>query len=244
LIAKLDLSGYKNPALHFSGGKDSLACLYLLKDQLNDLTVYWLNTGDACPETAAIIGEVKKWIPRFVEVGSDVIAWRQANGDPSDLTPAKAHTLGVAYGMNDFRLSNRFDCCYFNLMLPMHRRMLEDGVDAVIRGTKMSDTGAIPAEGKTEFYDVILPIRDWSHEDVFAYLKSVNAPVNPIYEHSGGASAPECLSCTAWWNDGKAEYLKNRHPLKYQEYRLSLKSVRDLIRSHLTDLDAEIGESQ
>lgn len=236
----MDIRSYRNPALHFSGGKDSLACLYLLRDHLNHLTVYWVNPGDGCPETFAVVAAVRPWIPHFVEIHSNVTEWRDQHGYPSDLVPANAHEIGVAYGMSPVRLSNRFDCCYANLMKPMHDRMLADGVDAVIRGTKRADTGTVPVEGKTEFYDVLLPLRDWSHEDVFQYLTAVGAPVNPIYEHFTDISAPECMGCTAWWGDGKARYLRARHPQAYQEHRIRLQNIQGLMRKHLAELDTEL----
>jgi len=239
----LNLAKYQRPALHFSGGKDSLACLYLLADQLDRVTVYWLNTQDGCSETLAVVEQIRPWVPHFVEVQSDARAWRKVNGDPVDVVPAKAHWLGVAYGMSEQRLSNRFDCCYQNLMAPMHERMLADGVDAVIRGTKLADTGQVPHEGPTGHYDVLLPIKHWSHEQVFAYLREVGAPKNDIYEHFQGISAPECLSCTAWWDDGKAAYLKSKHPERLDAYRISLQDVREALRSHLAELDFEIGEA-
>jgi 3'-phosphoadenosine 5'-phosphosulfate sulfotransferase (PAPS reductase)/FAD synthetase len=237
----IDLTAYRNPALQFSGGKDSLACLYLLRHQLENLTVYWVNPGDTCPETVAVVQAIRPWIPRFVEIRSDVLAWRAKHGDPTDLVPASAHVLGVAYGMSDVPLSNRFDCCYANLMHPMHERMLADGVDAVIRGTKLCDTGKVPAEGFTGHYHVLLPIKHWTHEEVFAYLDEVGAPINPLYEHFKGLSAPECLSCTAWWDDGKAQYLKARHPERAAEYKVSLQRVREALLTHLVDLNQEIG---
>jgi 3'-phosphoadenosine 5'-phosphosulfate sulfotransferase (PAPS reductase)/FAD synthetase/protein-L-isoaspartate O-methyltransferase len=227
--------------LCFSGGKDSLACLFLLKPWWNRITVYWMNTGDACPETVAVIDEIRPAV-RFVEIQSDVKAWRSQNGMPSDLVPAKAHAIGLMYGMNGFGLTNRFDCCFANLMKPMHERMVADGLDIVIRGTKLADTGRVPAEGPSELYEVMLPLRDWSHDDVFAYLEKVGAPQNPIYEHFKGISAPECLGCTAWWDDGKAAYLKARHPEKLAEYRVSLQSIKAALQSHLADLETELKE--
>lgn len=236
----LDLSGYRNPALHFSGGKDSLACLYLLRPQLDQLTVYWVNPGDTPSETLNVIEQVRPWIPRFVEVQTDVAAWRNEHGLPSDIVPASTHPLGIAYGLSDIRLSNRFDCCMHNLMLPMHNRMVADGVDAVIRGTKRADTGRVPVEGPTEFYDVILPLRDWSHEEVFSYLNSVGAPINPIYKFFGAISAPECMGCTAWWDDGKAAYFRARHPEHHREYVAKLTKIKAVVRSHMIELNGEL----
>lgn len=238
----IDLAPFIKPALQFSGGKDSLACLLMLREagQLEQVSVYWVNTLDGCPETLAIVDWARSLVPDLIEIRSDARAWRQVFGDPSDLVPASSHFLGVAYGMSDRQLVGRFDCCFHNLMRPMHERMLADGVDAVIRGTKLCDTGRVPHEGAAGEYEVILPIKNWSHEEVFAYLASRGAPANPIYEHFAGISAPECMSCTAWWDDGKAGYLAKRHPGRVGEYRANLSEIKALLQSHLADLESEL----
>lgn len=236
----ISVGDYKRPALHFSGGKDSLACLYLLRDQLDRITVYWCDTQDGCPETRAVVEQVRQWIPRFKVITTDVATWRNQYGYPSDLVPAKAHPIGLLYGMNNFALTSRFDCCATNIMAPMHQRMIDDGVDLVIRGTKVTDTGHVPAEGQTEHYTIWLPIRDWTHQQVFDYLREVEAPHNPIYDHFAQISAPECLGCTAWWDDGKAAYLKARHPEHYARYRAQLQAIAATITPHLADLYHEM----
>lgn len=236
------LTNHKNIALQFSGGKDSLACLYLLKDKLDSITVYWCDTGDSCPETKQVIDEVRKWIPRFKVISSDSRKWRKENGIPSDLVPVCSHFLGVNYGMSDVLISNKFDCCYNNLMLPMHNAMIQDNIDLVIRGTKLSDTGKVPADGKTDFYEIWLPIKDWTHDDVFMFLDEVKAPKNAIYEDFKGISAPECLSCTAWWDDNKTSYLKKYHPEQYNEYNRNLRIISDNVRNNLKNLEEELSE--
>jgi phosphoadenosine phosphosulfate reductase len=232
---------FKKPALQFSGGKDSLALLHLLKPVLDKITVYNLNTGDSCPETVAVIEDAKTWIPNFVQVQSDVHAWKATNGWPTDLVPARAHAIGLLYNMNPFPLSNRFDCCHQNLMIPMHEAAVRDGVDLFIRGTKQADTGRVPHEGPIEGgAHVWLPIRDWSHDDVFTYLRDVSAMSNPIYDHFKAISAPECLHCTAWWDDGKSRYLKALHPEIFREYQQNLRTIVNTIGSHLNDLKSEL----
>ena len=236
----MDLSKYVNPALQFSGGKDSLACLYLLRDRLDEITVYWLNTGDTCPETKAVVDEVRPWVPKFVEITTDVKGWRRAHGNPSDIVPAACTPIGRLYDTTPAPMPGRFDCCVANIMAPMHRAMIEDGVDAVIRGTKLADTGRVPVAGPTDCYDVILPLMDWSHEQVFSYLTSVGAPRNPIYDHFRSISAPECMGCTAWWEDGKADYFSAKHPEQLQGYRIALTDVRAALQSSLAALDSEL----
>lgn len=238
----IDLRGYRNPALQFSGGKDSLACLYLLRDELDWLPVYWMNSGDVCDETLEVIEHVRPRVANFIEVKSDVKKWREQHGMPSDVVPQNCTELGVAYGLSSVRVSGRFECCAANRMLPMHERMVADGVDAVIRGTKLSDTGKLPAEGPTPWYTILLPLRNWSHQDVFDYLRSVGAPENPLYDHFKSASTLDCMGCTAIWDEGKAGYFAARHPERLVEYRTSLNTLRDELRRQLKHLDTELGE--
>lgn len=238
----LDLSGYRNVALQFSGGKDSLALVYLLRRHLHRVTVYWVDAGDGWPETREVIEYVRSHLaPRFVEVKTDARAWREAHGQPSDLVPATTHEMARSFGMDEGKVSNHFACCAANRVLPMHQRMLADKVDAVIRGTKLADTGVVPAEGKTEHYDVLLPLKTWTHEDVFRYLESVDAPVNRLYSHFKGTSAPECMTCTGWWSDSKSEYLRAHHPKQYVEHRIKLVGMAHTLRAHMSALESELG---
>lgn len=240
----MNLLAYRRPALQFSGGKDSLACLYKLRDKLDQLTVYWLNTQDVCDETLAVIEHVRPWIPNFEEVRSDVKAWRAENGIPSDILPTSCTELGNLYGLSALRVSDRFACCAANRMLPLHQRMLQDGVDLVIRGTKLSDTGRLPAEGRTPWYELWLPLRDWSREQVFEYLESVNAPRNSLYDYFKSASAMDCLGCTALWGEDKATYFRARHPERLSEYSTTLQALRGELRKHMQQLDTQIKECE
>jgi len=239
-----DLSMFRKPALHFSGGKDSMACLYLLRDQLDRIDVYWVNTGDTNPQLRDTVDAVRAWVPRFHEVKSDVAAWRAANGMPVDALPAHCTPIGLMYGMSKVRLSGRFDCCYANIMEPMHKRMLSDGVDCVIRGTKLCDTGRIPAEGPSELYTIVLPLRDWSHEDVHRYLQTVGAPVCANYDFGMEGRVPDCAGCTAWWGDNTPEYLAARAPQRLGPYLLALQTVREELRRHTAQLDRQIERGQ
>lgn len=230
----------RKAGLQFSGGKDSLACLYILRPFLKQITVYRLNTGDTLPETDEVVAAVRAWIPNFVEIKADVRSWRAEHGMPSDLVPAHAHEIGMRYGMNDHKISNRFDCCWNNLMQPMHQRALADGIDLIIRGTKLADTGTLPHEGWQDGAELWLPVRDFTHDDVFAFLREVGAPVSPIYEFATGISAPECLGCTAWWDDHKGAYLKARHPKAHTAYIANLRIIERSLLDHLGDLMTEI----
>lgn len=233
----------RRAALHFSGGKDSLVCLHLLRPWIEvGLPVYWASTGDTIPEAVAVVEEARAWVPDFREVRADVLAWKEANGLPSDVVTAQSTWMGQLYGMTDTKLVGRFDCCQANLMLPMHQRMLADGIEVVIRGTKLADTGKVPASGPTESYDVMLPLLNWSHEQVFEFLRSRGIPISTVYDSFKSISAPECLHCTAWWDDGKGAYLKQLHPDKVGQYRAGLQTIRAELQRRVLELDMEIKE--
>lgn len=228
---------HANIALQFSGGKDSMSCLYLLRPWLHRLTVYYGNTGDPIPESLEVIDACRKFIPRFIEVRSDVAAWRNTHGDPSDVVPTSATPLGMMMGFASQRISDRFTCCQQNVMLPMYRRMQADNVTCIVRGQKLCDMPTVPLKSGDVFggFEFFYPIEDWSHEDVLAYLEQVEAPVHPCYAH--GTSGVDCLHCTAWWDESHLPFIKERHPAAYMVVSAKIKHIRHSINTHLADLE-------
>ncbi|MEF9946789.1 MAG: phosphoadenosine phosphosulfate reductase family protein [Comamonas sp.] len=233
-------------ALHFSGGKDSMACLQLLQPYVQrGMPVYWMATGDSLPETLEVIRWVSERIPVMHVVRSDVKAWRAANGAPVDMLPSGCTPIGLMHGLGEMALSGRFDCCWQNLMRPMHERMLQDGIALVVRGTKAQDTPKQPDLSEPGLpYEVLLPLDGWSHGQVFDYLSRWSLFKNTLYEVPGMQSAPECVGCTAWWDDGKARYFKARNPEQLERYSVSLKSVRQELQRCMDQLEAEIKECE
>lgn len=228
-------------ALQFSGGKDSLACLYLLRDKLDLVTVYSLNAGDRMPETQAVIDAVRPWIPHFVEIRSDVSAWIDANGLPSDVVPTCSTWMGRVIGLSDTPIVDRFECCMRNVMLPMYERMKADGVTCIIRGQKDADMARRPLQSgdSIDGFEFYYPIEDWTHAQVFSYLKEVGAPISPVYETMN--TSPECMKCSAWWDDGRAQYLKAHYPEAHAVYVGRLRVIRSKIAPHLENMNTEIG---
>lgn len=234
------LDRHKHGALGFSGGKDSLALVYMLQPYWDKLTLYHVDTGDLLPEIREIVDMVERMVPRFVRIESNAKAWIANVGMPSDLVPTSSTSAGLAIGMSKRRIVDRFDCCGINLMLPLHQRMIADAISLVIRGTKRVDAKRLPVEsGDTSMgYELWLPLQDWSHEQVFDYLNSVGAPICRIYEER--VNAPECATCPAWWNERRAEYLAKYHPDLFDAYRANLRIVADEIKPHVIALHREL----
>lgn len=234
---------HENIALQFSGGKDSLAVAHLLRPHWDRLTFYHVDTGDLLPEVREIVDGIDELVPRFVRILSDSAGWMTRFGLPSDLVPTTCTPAGLAIGASKQRIVDRFDCCASNIMAPMHQRMLAEGVSLVIRGTKRADLARLPAEsGPTGGgYDLWLPIVEWSHADVFAYLREVGAPICRVYDHK--VNAPECATCPAWWNEGRAAYLAKHHPELSAAYRAKLAIVAAEVAPVWASLQTEVAHA-
>lgn len=235
------IEAHANIALQFSGGKDSLAVAHLLRPYWDRLTFYHLDAGDLLPEISELVAKIEREVPRFVRVASNSREWAKENGEPSDLVPYTGTIPSMMMGA-PVRVSGRWDCCGHNLWLPMHERMLADGVTLVIRGTKACDMKKIPAvSGERNMgYELWLPIEDWSHAQVFAYLREIGEPICRVYESA--VNAPECATCPAWWNESRASYLRKYHPNLLAIYAERLHAVAQSVLPIMDTLSAELAE--
>lgn len=227
-------------ALHFSGGKDSLALVYLLRPHWDRLTLYHVDAGDLLPEVREIVDMVEGMVPDFRRIETSSAKSMTTIGMPSDLVPTTSTAFGLVIGASKQRLIDRFDCCAINLMMPMHHRMIEDRMPLVIRGTKRADLARLPAvSGDTSLgYELWLPLQEWSHDQVFDFLREVGAPICRVYEHR--VNAPECATCPAWWSEGRAEYLAKHHPDLFAIYRAKLAIVAREVTPHWRALEKEL----
>ena len=228
-------------AVSFSGGKDSLAVCYMLREAglLDRVRIYHNDTGDLLPEVREIVEHVKGFAPNFVHMRGNVAEWIAANGLPSDLVPWTQHHVAGGMGHGSGVVS-RFDCCFANLMRPLWERIKADGNTLVIRGTRRDDMPRLPfADGEVmDGVELLLPLRDWTADDVFAYLRRVGAPICRVYEQS--KQAPECATCSAWWEEGRAAYLGRHHPDLLAAYRARMVAVTAAIAAPLEALRTEM----
>lgn len=223
LISPEPLLRHTNIAFQFSGGKDSTAALFALRDQWALLTVYWLNSGDAFPETAAFVRRVAAEVVaaggRFVEVPgvvNDIIA---KYGPPSDLIAADASGPAWFYNIGSgTRLQDRVLCCARSKMFPMHERMVADGITLVVRGQRAADIykGPLHSGESADGIEFYYPIEGWSDSEVFAWAIEHNV-LPPLYS-AGLARSGDCMRCSAWLGDRRAAYLAEHHPIAFRDY--------------------------
>jgi 3'-phosphoadenosine 5'-phosphosulfate sulfotransferase (PAPS reductase)/FAD synthetase len=213
-------------ALHFSGGKDSLACLYLMRDRWSEIYVMWVNTGAADPSIVEYMDGWKERLPYFVEVKSDQPANVAQFGWPSDVVPARNTALGSQVCGGGPLIQSCYDCCLANIWYPLHRATLELGVSTVIKGQRASDKRKSTATNGQQVAGVTyrMPIEAWSDTDVFDYLAGVNAIMPPGYGR-GETTSRDCWDCTGYL-DENAKRIANLDAPRRDEINNRLRAIR------------------
>jgi phosphoadenosine phosphosulfate reductase len=229
-----------NTALQFSGGKDSLCLLHVMRPHWDRLSVVWLNTGNPFPETVELMDAVRKLVPYFVEVRADQPVNVKEFGFPVDLIPFRNTALGhVMYGTSGVKMQSVSDCCTTNLWKPMHTFMQQRGFTTIIRGQRNSElmksdvrNGHV-ANGVT----YLMPLQDWSEDDVWEYLKKHDIPVPEHYKVT--KTSLDCFDCSAYLHEhGVQAWRKLKHPDMYKVVNERLHAAKAAIKDDIDNLDA------
>lgn len=187
-----------NPVVAFSGGKDSIVVLDLVRRANLKVPGVFCNTGNEYPETIEFVGSL------------DNIVW---------LDPIKSFWQCVKeYGMPGIKSKAKRhgnQCCNFLKEKPANNYYKENEVDLVFTGLTMDESRnrmmMLKRMGnyywnKTEERFKCHPIHDWSEAEVWTYIKWLKIPYNPIYDL--GIRRCGCRLCTAYisWQDMTSLY--------------------------------------
>jgi phosphoadenosine phosphosulfate reductase len=235
------IARHRRVALQFSGGRDSLACVYLMRPWLDRITVYWGNTGDAYPETLAVVEQVRAMCTHFVEIDGNQPGIIQQFGIPSDLVPANSVPLGLMGARrNGPLIQDRYSCCARVVMIPLHEQMKEDGVTLIIRGQRDADAlkGPLRSGDTLDGFEFLYPIEAWTDAQTSDYLVHEGAPLPRFYETMN--TTPGCMTCSAFWEDGQAQYLKRYHPDTHAEVQRRLDMIKIAVSEHIAAFNIEV----
>lgn len=195
--------------LQFSGGLDSLATLWMLKPIWAELTVVWVDTGAAYPETRELVERIRDEIPVLgvVVVKGDQPKFISNYGFPVDIIPVDATAAGRQIrGTVGVNFVPSFMCCDANLWQPASRAVREMGATEVYRGQRDVDSRKSPIKsGHVEDGVMYLfPLEGWSRENVERYTARNCPDFVPAYYGAGEISSRDCWDCTAYLDDNSS----------------------------------------
>lgn len=192
------LDSSKNPVVAFSGGKDSIIVLDLVRKIDKHIMGVFCNTGNEYPETIEFVKTV------------DNIVW---------LDPVKSFWQCVKeYGLPEVKSQAKRHgnhCCLYLKEKPALDYYKDHNVDLVFTGLTMDESRNRMMMlkrmwpyyyHKAEKRFKCHPIHDWSEKDVWTYIKWYKLPYNPIYDL--GIRRCGCRFCTAYidWKEATSLY--------------------------------------
>lgn len=190
--------GHKKAVLQFSGGKDSLAALYLCRPWLDDIEVHFGNTGAVFPHIVEFVKRTCGSLGanlKIIEPDEDIGAYHKAHGLPSDIVPV--WSSADAMTGEPPKVQSALTCCYNMLWKPLALALMRSEATLCIRGTKDCDERlglrgerARDASGMEYFS----PVWDWSDGGVLEYLSKEGAEIPPQYPKVDDGM--DCWLCT------------------------------------------------
>lgn len=231
LIHKIEdaFTRHERVGFQFSGGKDSTAALWVLRDYWEAMTIYWLNTGDMFPETENFIRNTLDGVRNVVEVKGQVWSSISRYGIPSDIIPYGSSEVAWMNGLGKtVRMQDRLTCCARGKMMPMHNAMLADEITLIVRGQKNSDEfpGPMKSGSVSDGFEFLYPVEGWTDSDVMKFLIDNEYPVPPLYA-DGLLRSGDCMRCSAWMGDALPAYLHKHHKEAFYDYKDRVSAICD-----------------
>jgi phosphoadenosine phosphosulfate reductase len=166
-------------------GAESMVLTDLIWTQVPEIEIFTLDTGRLPEETINLIERLERRYNRRMRIYYP---------DPATLEPLVAKN-----GINGFYngVPQRIACCHVRKVEPFRRAV--EGAGAWVTGVR-HEQSATRALAKTVDFDStnglakISPILDWTHDDVWSYIRERKLPYNPL--HDKGYPSIGCAPCT------------------------------------------------
>lgn len=217
-------------ALAFSGGKDSMACLHLLRDELDCLI--HVDTGFSYPETRALVNEASKMVMTYI-VHSKREAQNALEGLPADVVPIDWTRFGQQFsGIKEVTIQSYLGCCFENINRPLWHEALKLGVTHLYFGQRADESKIAPWRDGTIINGILRlhPINGWTAQQVMDFLATkMSVPPHYLIEHS----SLDCYDCTAYraHSHDRVAWTKERYPIFHQAYETRRSALDGALRT-------------
>lgn len=213
-IISMVLAKHSNPVISFSGGKDSLTVLDLVRSIRPETVALFSNTGNEYVETVLYTRSV----PNIIEL-KPVMPFVDKNGKKQVVKGNRVFWKCVEiYGMpksKDKSTRHGNACCSWLKEKPLRVWQKENNVDLVFTGLTSAESRQRMLTLKRMGYYYYNkqdssyrchPIHDWTEQEVWDYIYFKQLKYNPIYDM--GIPRCGCRFCTAYlsWKETTSLY--------------------------------------
>lgn len=189
-------------------GAESLVLTDLIWTHVPDIEIFTLDTGRLHEETLNLIERLERRYNRRMKVYYP--------------DPAALQSWVAANGINGFfnGVAERQGCCAVRKIEPFKRAIA--GADAWVTGVRREQSATRALAQPVEVDEAnggiakISPILEWTHDEVWHYIRSRRLPYNPL--HDKGFPSIGCAPCTRavepgedsragrwWWENSESK---------------------------------------
>lgn len=185
-------------------GAESVVLTDLIWSHVPQVEIFSIDTGRLHEETRALVERLERRYQRRMKIYHP--------------DPAALEAWVASHGINGFYngVAERQSCCHVRKVEPFRRAIA--GAGAWITGVRRQQSATRAQAQPVEFDEAngiarISPILDWTHDDVWAYIRGHRLPYNPL--HDRGYPSIGCAPCTRavepgedgragrwWWENG------------------------------------------
>ncbi len=229
------LSKHTTPVVTFSGGKDSLVVLDLVRSIRPETTALFVNTGNEYTETVLYA----RSLSNIIEVEPEMPI-KDNDGNKEIIKGNRVFWKCVeVYGFaksKDKSTRHGNACCFWLKEKPLRTWQKNQGIDLVFTGLTSAESrqrmmtlkrmGYYYHNKQDDTYRCH-PIHDWTEQDVWDYINLKQLKYNPIYDM--GLPRCGCRFCTAYLSWKKITSLYNEQDTKIIMRKQGFKVLDDFI---------------